>query len=111
MPSGPELVDARLELDPAGAVDEVEKRHLALSAAGGEPARDAVRDVGLVARAQALVGGADRGDRLNPVVFVRERLDAGRPQRVKFLPPRREDVGRLLPTRHVRVPTWRRRSS
>ena len=111
-PLGPELVDARLELDPAGAVDEVEERHLALAAAGGEATGDAMRDVGLVARAQALVSGADRRDRLDAVVLVRERLDAGRPQRVELLPPRREDVERLLTsTTRVCAPTSRRRSS
>ena len=38
-----EHVGARLQLDPAGAVDEVQERHLALAAAGGEATGDAER--------------------------------------------------------------------
>src|SRR5437660_1123835 len=41
-PVRPEVVDARLELDLSRAVDEVEERHLALPAPGGEAAGDAV---------------------------------------------------------------------
>ena len=48
-PVASELVDARLELDPPGAVDEIEERHLALAATGRQPSRDAVRRVGLLA--------------------------------------------------------------
>ena len=44
-----EHVDARLKLDPTRAVDEVQKRHLALTATGREPTGDTMRDVGLLA--------------------------------------------------------------
>ena len=44
-----EHVDARLQLDAARAVDEVEEGHLALPAAGGEAPGDAVARVGLLA--------------------------------------------------------------
>ncbi len=71
-----------------------------------------MRDVGLVARAQPLVSGADRRDRLDAVVFVRERFNAAGAQRVELLPPRGEDVGRLL-VADTGLPflTSRRRSS
>ena len=47
-----EHVDARVQLHPAGAVDEVEERRLALAAAGGEPAGDADAVLGLLAVGQ-----------------------------------------------------------
>ena len=96
MPSAPELVDARLELDPAGSVDQVQERHLALAAARRQPTGDPVRDVGLVARRQVGVRGPDRRHRLDPVELVRERVDAGRPQRLELLAAGGEDVCRLL---------------
>ena len=43
-----EHVDARVQLHPARAVDEVEERGLALAAARGEPAGDARAVVGLL---------------------------------------------------------------
>ena len=57
---GPEHVRARLQLQPAGAVDEVEEGHLALAAAGGETPGDAVCDVRLLAVLELRVGGAAR---------------------------------------------------
>ena len=41
-PLRPEFVDPSLELDPPGAVDQVEERHLALAAARGQATRDPV---------------------------------------------------------------------
>ena len=87
-----ELVDPRLELDPPGAVDEVEERHPALPAAGGQPAGDAVRDRRSPRRAaSAACARAHRRDRLDAVELVRERLDAGGPQRVELAAPRGEE--------------------
>ena len=51
-----EHVEARVQLHPAGAVDEVEERRLALAAAGGEPAGDADAVLGLLAVGQRVVG-------------------------------------------------------
>ena len=44
-----EHVDARVQLDLAGAVDEVEERGLARAAPRGDPAGDAVCVLGLLA--------------------------------------------------------------
>ena len=74
---GPEHVGARLELDPARAVLQVQERHLALTPPGREAAGDPVRDLGLRARLQVGVRGADGRDRLDAVELVGKRLDAG----------------------------------
>ena len=89
---GAEHVDARLQLDAAGAVDQVEQGHLALPPARGQAAGDAVGGVGLLARLQALVGKQDGRDRLDALVDVRERLDALRAQTLELLAPRGEEV-------------------
>ena len=44
------------------------------------------------------MSGPDGGDRLHAGEIVRERLDAGCPQRVELLSPRGEDIGRLVLT-------------
>ncbi len=64
---GAEHVGARVQLDLAGAVDEVEERGLAGASAGGEATGDTMAVVGLLAHLQVLVGGAN----------VRYRLDVG----------------------------------
>ena len=55
-----EHVDARHQLDPARAVDDVEERRLALAAARGEAPRDAGAVLGLLAVGQRLVRRLDR---------------------------------------------------
>ena len=67
---------ARLELDLARAVDEVEEGDLSHVAVGGDPPGDAVRGLGLLAVLQAVVFGADGRDLHAAVELVRERLDA-----------------------------------
>ena len=89
---GAEDVGARLQLDAPAAVDEVQERHLALAAAGGEAAGDAVARLGLRTGLQAVVGRADVRDRLDPRVRVRERLDAVRAQAIELLPPDGEQL-------------------
>jgi hypothetical protein len=89
---GAEDVQARLELHPAGAVDEVEEGHLALAAALREAAGDAVDVLGLLAGLQALVGRADvRGGR-HVGEGRRERVDAVGAQLVELGPPDGEQV-------------------
>ena len=75
---GAQHVDLRLQLDASRAVLEVQEGHLALAPPGGEAPRYAMGDLGLLARLQAFVGGADGRDRLDPVELMRERVDAGR---------------------------------
>ena len=67
-----EDVGTRLQLDSAGAVDEVEERHLALAAARGEPPGDAVARLGLLAVGEIGVLGADRRASTTPGIGVRE---------------------------------------
>ena len=90
-----EHVDARLELDPAGAVDEVEERHLALAAARGEAAGDAVGGVGLGAGLEVGVRGDDLGDRRHAREGVRERVDARFAQAVELRAAGLEELGEL----------------
>jgi hypothetical protein len=65
---GAELVDARLELDPPGAVHEVKERHPALAAARREPSGDAMRGPRLLAGAE-------------PAWAARTRRSARRPRK------------------------------
>ena len=87
-----EHVDARLQLDPARAVDHVEERRLALAAAGGEAPGDAGAVVGLLPVGQRLVRRLDRGDRLHAGIGVRERLDPGGAQLLELAPPVDQDL-------------------
>ncbi len=61
---GAEDVDAGMELELAGPVDEVQEGRLAGPTAGGDAPGDAVVLVGFLARLEVLVGGQDRGRRL-----------------------------------------------
>ena len=70
-----EHVLARVHLDPAGAVDQVEEGGAAVPAAGGQPAGDAVGGVGLLARLEVAVRGVDGRDRHDALERVRERVD------------------------------------
>ncbi len=69
----PEHVQARVQLELAGAVDQVQERGPTGPAARGEPAGDAVALVGFLTGRQVLVGREDRVDRLD----VRERVGEG----------------------------------
>ncbi len=91
-PLRPKLVDPRLELDPPGAVDEVEERHLALAAPRGQPPRDPVADVGLLTGRQPGMRRAHAGDRLDAVELVGERIDPVGAQRLELAPARREQI-------------------
>ena len=71
-----ERVAARMELEAAGAVDQVEEGGAAMAAARGQPARHAVGSARLLARLETFVRLADRRDRHDPVEVVRERIDA-----------------------------------
>ena len=87
-----EVVDPRLQLDPPGAVDQVQERHLALAAPCREAAGDAVGHSGLVAGLQVAVGLADRRDRLDASELVRKRVHPGRAQLVELATAGGEDV-------------------
>ena len=90
-----EDVDAGHQLHPAGAVDEVEERGLALPAARGEAAGDARGMPGLLARLELLVRRLHRGDGLHAGERVRERLDTGRAELCELAPPVGEDLREL----------------
>jgi len=79
-------------LQSAGAVDDVEEGHLALAAAGGEPAGDAVRDVGLLAVGERCVGGQHGGRRPDAGELVREGVDAVGAQPVELRAPDGEQL-------------------
>ena len=91
-PVGAEVVDARLELDPPGTVDQVQERHFALAAPRRQAAGDAVRHGGLVAGLEVAVGIADRRDRLDASELVWKRVHPCRPQLVELAPAGGEDV-------------------
>ena len=74
-----EHVKARVQLDLAGAVDEVEERGLARTAPRGDAPGDAMVLLGLLAGLQMLVGVEDRRDRLD----VRERVGERAPGRTR----------------------------
>ncbi len=88
-----EDVAAGLELDAPGAVDEVEEGHLALAAAGGQPAGHTHLGVRLLAGFESLVRRLDAGDRRHAGVGVRERVDAGGAERLELAPPVEQDLG------------------
>ena len=92
---GPEQVLARVQLDLAAAVAEVEEAGLAVAAAGADATGDAVARLGLDPRRQALVRGPHLGDVLAPGELMRERLDPRLPNPLKLLAPVPEDVGEL----------------
>ncbi len=71
----PEHILARVQLDLAAAVAEVEEAGLAMTTAGDDPAGDAVARVGLHPRRQPLVRGPHLGDVLAAGELVRKRLD------------------------------------
>ena len=85
--SSPEHVGARMELHPARAVDEVEERRLALSAARGQAPGDPGAVPGLLAGGQVLVRRLDVRDRLHAREGVRERVDAGGAELLELAPP------------------------
>src|SRR3954451_22416265 len=89
-------VDARVQLEPARAVDEVEERGLALPAARGEAAGDAHAIVGLLPRREVLVRRLDVGDGADAREGVRERVDALLAQRLELAPPDGEQLRGLL---------------
>src|SRR3954451_11481805 len=92
----PEHVHARVELQPARPVDEVEERRLALAPPRREAAGHAHAVVGLLAGGEVLVGRLDLDDRAYAREGVRERLDALLAQRLELAPPDREQLRRLL---------------
>jgi hypothetical protein len=102
-----QLVDSRLELDLAGAIEQVQKGHPALATARRDPSGDPVADVGFLTRGEASVVLSNRADRLDPVELVRERIDAGVAERLELATAIGEDArvflcgGRLA---HVRSP-------
>ena len=70
---GAEHVDARVQLDLAGAIDEIQERSLAGAAPRRDAARDAVALVGFSAVLKVLVGDQNRVDRLDVGEGVRKR--------------------------------------
>jgi len=95
-----EDVDARLELEPARAVDEVEKRHPALPAARGQATGDAVADIGLLAVGEICVGSEEFGDRLDASERVREGIDSVGAQTVELRAPDGQQVVHGSARRH-----------
>src|SRR5688572_8428124 len=90
-----------MELDPPGAVHQVDERRLPMAAAGGDPSRDPESVLGLGAGGQALMRGPDLGDLRAPLVRVREGLYARLAQPLQLLAPLGEEVGlRTLVTHH-----------
>ena len=73
----PEQVLARVQLDLAAAVAEIDERVLTVSAPRRDPPRHPVARVGFGARGQPLVLGPHRGDVFAVGELVRERLDPG----------------------------------
>ena len=92
---GAEHVDAGLELDAARAVVEIQERHLALAAARRQTPGDAVRDLGLLARRQPLVGGAHRRDRLDPANSCGNGSTPAARSALELAPAVGENVGAL----------------
>src|SRR5215207_2019446 len=92
-----EDVGARVELDLARAIAEVEERRLAVAAPGHHPPGDPVARVRLLPGLQVVVPGAHLSD-VGPVLErVRERLHPAFPQAGELLTPLREQVrGRRL---------------
>jgi hypothetical protein len=84
-----------VQLDLAAAVAQVQEAGLAVSAAGDDPASDAVAGLGLDSRRQPLVGGAHLGDVLTLGELVREGLDPGIPDPRQLLPAVAENVREL----------------
>ena len=79
-----EHVLARVQLDPAGAVGEVEERGLAVAAPAGQAAGEPDGLVGLLAVLQPGVALEHFGDRRAVAELVRERIDAGGAQLVEL---------------------------
>ena len=86
-----EHVGARVELDLAGAIAEVDERRLAVAAPRHHPAGDEVARLGLLAVAEPLVRGAHVGDRLAARVAGRIGLEALR-RAVARASPRRSAI-------------------
>ena len=89
---GTELIDARLELDPPRAVDQIQEGHLALPAPRRQTSSDPVADRGLLTARQPRVGHAHGRDRLDPIELVGEWVDPGGAQRLELAPTRREQL-------------------
>ena len=90
-----ELIDARLDLDLAGAVAQVEEGGLAVLALRDEAAGDAIAVAGLLARLDSFMGFAHRGDFGAIRKAVGVRLDSGLAQPLELRPPLGEQVRRL----------------
>ena len=90
-----EHVGPRVQLDPAGAVVEVEERRLALAAARGEAAGDAHARLGLLAGFESFMRRLGLGDRRHARVGVRERVDARLPQCLELAAAGGEELGWL----------------
>ena len=86
-----EVVGARLELELAGAVDEVEERGLPHVPPGGEPARHPIRRVRFRTRLEPVVRLADGRDLDAVVELVWKRIDAGLAQAGELLAPLGDD--------------------
>ena len=89
---GAEHVGARLQLQAARAVDEVEEGHLALAAARGEAAGDTVRHVGLLPVGEPRVRGKHVRGRLDARELVREGVDAVGAQLLELRAPDGEQL-------------------
>ena len=89
---GAEDVDLRLDLDAAGAVLEVEERHLALAAAGHEAPGEADALLGLRAVLEPVEARVDVGDRRDAGILVREGVDAVGAELLELRPPGGEQI-------------------
>ena len=99
-----------MDLELAAAVDQVDERGAAVTAAGAQAAGDAVRDVGLLTGLEFAVGGDDLGNRRDATELVRERVDALLAQAVELRPPvvlrRGSGLGLPLHGREATARSW-----
>jgi hypothetical protein len=82
-----------VELDPPGAVDEVDERRPSMATPGGDPSRDPAPVLGLGAGGEPLVRSSNLGDLRASLERVRKRLDARLAQPLQLLPPLSEKLG------------------
>ena len=91
-----EHVAARLQLNPAAAVVEVEEGHLPLPAAGMQAPGHTHLLVGLLAGLESFVRRLGVSDRRHARVGVRERIDPRLPQAFELAAAGGEEFGGLL---------------
>ena len=97
--SSPRTSCAGVELDPPGAIDEIEEGRLPVATSSRQPARHAVAVLRLLAGGQALVRRADIRDLASALELVGKGLDIGLAKALELLAPlgdQTADSGRSL---------------